>query len=413
MTRLTTSVVLAAVAPAAIALAGAGAAPASAGPTTLDGKGTILVDGVKTFPIALSRPPALDARTPWGTDAVSEVTRAGVTLLRVDPLNARWSREAIADARAWNAAAAARGVHTWTNLRELTTAFPETPEDALLREVVTALKDDPGLGMWRGADEPWWVGTGPERLHHPYATAKAIDPRHLWVTIQAPRGNPWDLAPYSAVTDLHGVDIYPVDYRFPDPRLHEVGRWTRTIRSVTPNEAVFMTLQICFSGSDDPAGSGAYVMPTRRQERYMVYDAIINGARALNFFGGHYRECLSGADVEAGWNWTFWTTVLKGLIREIGPRSSLYPALLAPGTDLPVWASDRTTQLRSRQVGRRDVWVIAARHGAGTRRVTIRGLPRGIRGGTVYTEGRRIAVKKGAFTDTFGRWAVHVYRFRR
>ena len=391
---------------------GATAATAAAAPTSYDSRGTILVNGVKTFPIGLSRPPALGSTTPWGTDALTEVTSAGVTLLRADPTGP-WTADSLGEIRAWNAAAAARGAHTWVNLRELTRAAPDTPEDALLKEVVAALKDDPGLGMWKGADEPWWMGVGPPTLEHAFRTTKTIDPGHVWVTIQAPRGNPWDLQPYSAVTDLHGVDIYPVDYRFADPRLRAVGKWTRTIRSVTPNQAVFMTLQICFSGSDDPAGSGAFVLPTFAQERYMVYDAIINGARALNFFGGHYRECLSGSDAEAGWNWTFWTTVLKPLILEIGPRSAFYPALLAPGTDRPLWANDATTQLRSRQVGTRDIWVIAARHGWGTKRVTIRGLPRTVRSGIVYTEGRRVAVRNGAFTDTFGRWSVHVYRFRR
>ena len=398
---------------AVVALAGVSATAATAAPTTTDSRGTILVNGVKTFPIGLSRPPALDGATPWGTHALTEVTSAGVTLLRVDPRGGSWSPEALADARAWNAAAAARGAHTWVNLRELTTASPESREEEMLKDVVGTLKDDQGFGMWKGADEPWWMGVGPERLQHAYATAKALDPEHAWVTIQAPRGRPWDLAPYSSLTDLHGVDIYPVDYRFPDPQLHAVGKWTRTIRSVTPKQGVFMTLQICFSGSDDPAGSGAYVLPTKRQQRYMIYDAIINGARALNFFGGHYRECLSGADVEAGWNWTFWNTVLRGLVLEIGPRSAFYPALLTPGTDRPLWASDATTQLRSRQVGTRDLWVIAARHGAGTKRVTIRGLPRSLRSGTVYTERRSVRVRNGSFTDTFGRWAVHVYRFRR
>jgi hypothetical protein len=392
---------------------GAWASAAGAAPTTIDSRGTILVDGVKTFPIGLSRPAALGATTPWGTDALTEVASAGVTLFKVDPLGGRWTAEALADAEAWNAAAAARGAQTWINLRELTHAVPDTSEDAMLKAVVAALADDPGLGAWKGADEPWWIGVGPDRLRHSYAMTKAIDPGHVWITIQAPRGNPWDLAPYSAVTDVHGVDIYPVDYKVPDPRLHAVGKWTRTIRSVTPNQAIFMTLQICFSGSDDPSGSGAFVMPTRLQERYMIYDAIINGARGLFFMGGHYRECLSGTDVEAGWNWTFWNTVLKPLIMEIGPRSALYPALLAPGTDRALWTNDATTQLRSRRLGTRDLWVIAARHGSGTKRVTIRGLPRSVRSGIVYTERRRIAVRNGAFTDTFGRWAVHVYRFRR
>ena len=58
-----------------------------------------------------------------------------------------------------------------------------------------------------------------------------------------------------------------------------------------------------------------------------------------------------------------------------------------------------------------DLWVIAARYGAGTADVTISGLPPAIANGEVYTEGRSVSVKDGSFTDSFDRWAVHVYRF--
>jgi hypothetical protein len=44
--------------------------------------------------------------------------------------------------------------------------------------------------MWKGADEPWWTGQGPEWLQHAYASTETIDPGHLWVTIQAPREVP-------------------------------------------------------------------------------------------------------------------------------------------------------------------------------------------------------------------------------
>jgi len=372
----------------------------------------VVVDGVETFPIGLSLPPPLGGLTPAGTDALDEVVGAGITLLRAGPRDGGWTDAALADAESWNAAAAARGVHTWIGLGPLAHAQPATPDDVRLQEVVTALKGNAGLGMWKGQDEPWWTDWSVASLQHAHDTTRAIDPDHLQVIIQAPRGTAADLAPFSAVCEGHGVDIYPVAFGVPDPDLHQVGRWTHTLRQVTPTRTVFTTLQICFSGSDDPNGTGGFVLPTRRQARYMIYDAIINGARGLFFFGGHIAHCLSPADAALGWNWTYWDEVLKALVEEIGRNSPLHPALLVPGTGLGLRSSDPTTEVRSRRVGTSDIWVLSARSGAGTARVTITGLPETITTGTHHLSKRAVAVRHGAFTDTFAQWAVHVYHFR-
>jgi hypothetical protein len=276
--------------------------------------------------------------------------------------------------------------------------------------------------MWKGADEPWWGHFEPAELQYAFCVATSrgerswcggqptADEEHLWVTIQAPRGTAEDLAPYATVTDIHGVDDYPVAFDEPDPDLHEVGRWTDTIGSITPSGAVWTTLQVCASGSSGP--DGAFVLPTKAQERYMVYDAIVNGARSIAFYGGNLDRCWSDTDTARGWNWTFWDGVLDDLVREINAESPLGPALVNPGTTKTLESSDATTQAISREgTGGSDLWVIAARSGADTAAVTISGLPERIRQGNVYGESRAIDVANGAFTDSFGRWDVHVYHF--
>ena len=40
----------------------------------------------------------------------------------------------------------------------------------------------------------------------------------------------------------------------------------------------------------------------------MTYEAIINGARGLLYFGGNNAKAMTPADLELGWNWTFWNT---------------------------------------------------------------------------------------------------------
>ena len=196
-----------------------------------------------------------------------------------------------------------------------------------------------------------------------------------------------------------------------DPKLHEIGTWTDTIASVTPTHAVWTTLQVCASGSDDEQGN--FVLPTREQERYMIYDAIINGARSLAFYGGNIYRCWNARDAALEWNWTFWDDVLEGLVREISAVSPIAPALVNPETTEVLTSSDPSTQVISRRgATSEDIWVIAARHGDDSLPVTISGLPSSVTSGTVYTEGRSIPVTGGSFTDTFSRWGVHVYHFR-
>ena len=400
---------------------------AGAATTRFDQHGTTLVDGRKVFPIVLAKGPERGTVAPNGVNALDEVVDAGVNFFKTGPATRPWWDEDKQDALEWNREAAARGVYTWVNLATLSDAQPGTRKEELIREVVTLLEGDPSrsaLAMWKGYDEPFWGRRPPVDLQFAYCIGTSRgDPRwcesyppadeeHLWVTIQAPRGTGADLAPYTAVTDIHGVDHYPVTYAATDPDLHEVGIWTDTIAGVTPSGAVWTTLQVCASGSSDPGGSDRFVLPTRRQERYMIYDAILNGARSLAFYGGNLPRCWNATDTAHSWNWTFWDSVLEELVREINADSPIAPALVNPGTEQALPSSDATTQVISRQgLNASELWVIAARSGSGTQAVTISGLPAGIENGTVYTEGRSVPVENGSFTDTFDRWDVHVYRF--
>jgi len=144
----------------------------------------------------------------------------------------------------------------------------------------------------------------------------------------------------------------------------------------------------------------------------MAYDAILNGARGLLFYGGHISHCHDTRDAALGWNWTYWNHVLKGLVAEIGPHGRLHPALLAPGSGPELRTTDPTTEVRSRRVGATDMWVMTTRSGPGTTDVTISGLPHTIAAGAHYRSKRPVTVRKGAFTDTFSQWDVHVYHFR-
>jgi hypothetical protein len=392
--------------------------------TSVDRHGTTLVNGRKVFPIVLAKGPERGSVTPAGLDALDEVASAGVNFLKIGPASGVWSGADTADAIAWNREAAKRGLHTWINLSTLSRARPGSWHETQLRRVIAALELDPSrraIGMWKGAEEPWRYRIPPASLGFAYCVATArrreacagrrpADADHLWVTVQAPRGSPRGLARYSAVTDVHGVNHYPVALGNPNPALHEVGRWTDTLARSTPNGSVWTTLQVCWSWSYD--ASGNFALPSRREERYMIYDAILNGARNLAFYGAHNPRCWGAVDAVYRWNWTFWNEVLAPLVREVNVGSPIAPALVNPGSTRRLASDDGSVQVISRRGAGRDLWVIAARSGEGSRDVTIEGLPPSATTGTVYTEGRSVVAADGSFTDTFERWDVHVYRFR-
>ncbi|HEX7626713.1 MAG TPA: hypothetical protein VF379_06615 [Gaiellaceae bacterium] len=405
--------------------AAAAAGSAAAGGTHPGSNGTIVSDGSKTFPLVLAKGPSAGTTAPDGTDAFAEVASAGVTTLKIGPATTPWSSADIDDANLQDRAAAAHDLSTWVNLSTVSQATPGSGTDTLLEQVVTSLQGDAGgsaIALWKGADEPLWSGIAPSALQFAYCRTTGhgdsswcsgepvLDPNHAWVTIQAPRGNASQLAPYAAVTDIHGVDVYPVTLANAAPNLEDVGTWTSTLVSATPSQAVWTTLQVCSSGSYDKS-TGAYVLPTLAQERYMAYDAIVNGARALAFYGGNIAGCWDAAGRQYGWNWTFWSSVLKPLVQELNTLSPIAPALTAPDTTQTLTTSDPTTEAISRAGAGKDLWVIAVRHGTGAASVTIDGLPADVSQGTVYTEGRSIPVVNGSFTDTFAQWGAHVYRF--
>ena len=395
--------------------------------TSFDRTRTILFNGEPTFPLVLSPGPPLNSMTPWGTNGLAETTDAGVNVYRTGPAGRQiWTDSDLNSALSWDRAAASLVVYTWANLGGYAQALPGSVEDEELAQLIGTLTHDKSgsaIAFWKGRDEPWYADTPPSALEFAYCRVTSrgdpswcdgeasLDPSRLWVTIEAPRGTSADLAPYSDVTDIHGVDVYPVKIARPLPNLQIVGKWTATIKTISPTAPVWTTLQICASGSWDKT-TGAFVLPTFQQERYMAYDAILNGAKALTFYGGDNRGCFSGSDATYGWNWSFWQNILEPLVKEISASSPIAPALVNPAGSRRIATAGSGTETLLRQgTSVDDLWLIAARNGAGTRTVTFEGLPRWVHRGGVYTESRSVTASKGSFHDRFAQWDVHVYHF--
>jgi len=390
-----------------------------AAPVTLNADGVLLIDGKKVFPIGFTMPPPPDAKAPNGKNGIEELHEAGATFLRTGVMGGPWNEAAIEQERAYQDAAARYGMHCWVFLRELGSVPEGNPvREAMLRKVVTAFRDHPGMGVWKGEDEPEWGKRPIPPMVRARAIIRELDTNHPIAVTHAPRGTVETLRAYNVTADITGADIYPLGYPpgghslETNKEISMVGDYTRRMMEVAGGKMpVWMILQIAWSGVIKT--NKTLRMPTFPEERFMVYEAIINSARGLMFFGGHLPQAMNERDRELGWNWTFWQRVLRPVIEEIGDKSPLYPALVAPDSKLPVKCSSPEIEFCVREAVGNTIFVLACKRGGKTEQVQFSGLPTNVSGGVLFEEPRRVQITNGRFTDWFAPFEVHVYRFAR
>src|SRR5947208_1493859 len=110
------------------------------------------IDGKKIFPIGFTTPPPPDGKTPAGKNGIAELADAGATFMRT---GGPWTAENLAREQKWMDAAARYGMHCLPFLRE-TAAITSPQREQHLRQIVNRFKNHPGLGAWKGEDEPEW-----------------------------------------------------------------------------------------------------------------------------------------------------------------------------------------------------------------------------------------------------------------
>ena len=402
--------------------------------TTVDAAtGDLLVAGRRVFPIGVSDPPPVDGTAPSGRPAWAEIARAGVTFARNYTVwTAAAAAEQLLSVRQELDAAAEHGLQLWLALAGIDN---DLSQRSLLDRIVNAVKGHPGLGAWKGADEPAHGHVPAAGCVAVYQHLRSLDPDHPVVLIEAPRGPSPNaqsrdtpltvpaVQPYAAACDIHGVDIYPVSK---PPGLHAggppvntdigvVGDMTRIVARASGGKPIWTTLQIAWSGTAPPH---PIVFPTLPQARFMAYDAIVAGARGLSFFGGQIRAVMNAADRARGWNWTYWQHVLQPLLQELTDAAH-EPALVAPLSSRVIRASAADVALSARESGGFLYLIAVRRSPTSTGSVRFTGLPAGVRSGIVLAHpggnpARPVTASGGAFTDPspFKPHNARVYRFR-
>ncbi len=375
-------------------------------------------DGV--FPIGFTKAPPPDGWTPEGNDAYAELQTNGAVFHRCGPAAGQWGPAAEAALDHVLDRSAETGLRCAIFIPDLTSLGPaDTANEVELRRVVNKYKNHPGLGYWKGQDEPEWNRVPVDRVQRFYDIVRELDPQHpVWIT-QAPRGTVDSLKQYDPAYDIGAMDIYPVSYPpgihsdLPNKNISVVGDYAERMQAVTEGRKPFwMVLQIAWSGVTKPGKTLRF--PTFPEERYMAYQAIIRGARGLVFFGADIAAAMSDRDKALGWNWTFYRKVLQPVLQELNPAGPLHPALVARDSDLPVQLDGADdVEFLVREAGDQ-IFILAAKRERSTVQVSFSGLPAEISSGEVlFEEPRTVSVSEGSFTDWFGPNEVHVYRFSR
>ena len=386
---------------------------------TVNSDNVLVLNGRKVFPIGFSPGPPTNGKTPTGGDGLQELRDAGALLFRISQ-TANWGSQVIADQQAALDWAQQHGMYCWVNLRELSSfSATDTNTPATLRTIVDTFRNHPALGLWKNADEAWWSGISAADLQRGYQTIKQEDTNHPIVQTHAPRGTVSDLQPYNSAADVLALDIYPVGYPpganslLTNKEISIVGDYADFLGQVANyQKQCWMVEQIAWSGATPPGKTLRF--PTYQQSRYMAYQAIVRGARGLMFYGGNVAATLNAQDAPLGWNWTFWNSCLKPVVQQLGDNSQLASALVVSNSTLPITISG--TSFPDLEFCVREappyLYILACKREGATVQVTFNGLPTAAGTGELLYEGPRVvSAQNGQFTDWFGPFEVHAYRF--
>lgn len=399
----------------------------------------------KVFHIGFDLPPLPDAKAWNGKNGIAELRDAGATFIQTGPGGKeKWTdADVLEREQKWFDAAAKNGMYCWPRLKYVP-KIGDAGGEAQFRSVINRFKNHPAMGVWNSVDEPEWGKHPVEPLLHAYQIIHELDPDHPVSINHAPRGTMESLRRYNVACDLTGADIYPIGFPmglhgggvFTNLEISVAGDVTRYFVTMAEGrKPVWMYLQIAWSGVLNPGKTLRF--PSFPEQRFMTYQCIINGARGIIYFGGQIPKAMTAEDAALGWNWTFWRRVLRPVVEEIGEKSPLYPALVAPESKLPVRVrvlpasrrqieesnstvspADETSAVRSvqfcaREVGK-DIFILACKREGATIQVEFSGLPANeVSGEVLFESPRTMQIKDGKFTDWFGPFEVHVYRFKR
>lgn len=267
-------------------------------------------------------------------------------------------------------------------------------------ELVKALKNHPAVYGWYLFDEPEFMQISPALLKRVYNAIKTEDPNH---TVAIAFGRLERVEPYLQALDTLVYFRYPCHYNSPEFCGFEDGSFkslaARAAAIARKRGNFWMALQGYGEGKDGKPTKFNRRLPTLKEERYMIYSAVLAPANGLLFWT-HYRSQQQWID-----------GVLTPLVREL--REYL-PAITNRDTVVPKVVSDasiETRLFRYPQTG--DLLLVAINNSPQSFIANMALQPQvRVNSAQVKAENREIAIEEGKLSDAFEPFAVHVYQLQ-
>ena len=272
--------------------------------------------------------------------------------------------------------------------------------DAIIK-FVRKFKNHPAVFAWYSWDEPEIQGLSPTTLKKVYEAIKAEDTSKPVAVVFT---RLWGIEKYLDSLDIFMWDYYPVTDGSPEfgsPDWRKMKSWFKKAASHSQGKDGFWFVLQGYGEKSDGTPQFGKRLPTFREERYMLYNAVLSGINGL-FLWAHYRSQQSWID-----------SVLTPIVEEfhdyipairegkiVDQAKANYPAIEVSLYKYP---------------GSRKYYLIAINHGKQKLEAKIR-LKQSTRTkfARVIEENRYVRLtcrnrQKTIFEDTFDPYTVHIY----
>ncbi|MFQ6675186.1 MAG: hypothetical protein ACE5LH_02450 [Fidelibacterota bacterium] len=291
---------------------------------------------------------------------------------------------------------------------------PDTDLEALFAATTDAVDDSPHFLGWI-VDEPAWNGIDIALMNR-LATAIRRHPSRpqVWINF-APVDARWetpgwpDMTTYARIGDITGFDFYPVGMGLPwtgtitRSKPEDFGWYVDTGRSwVAPDTPVWMIQQGYQRGD---LGEKEPLEDSRRPDsletRFMTFQALVHGASGIFYFPGSRLGGTIPFDDPT------WDRYIRSTAAAV---QSLTPTLASRESAEEVTSSSADVHLLVRRLEGKTVILAVKESRQDPAPVTFTLSETVSASFEVVGEDRKVHAEEGVFTDSFGPYAVHIYR---
>lgn len=316
------------------------------------------------------------------------------------------------------------GLKVWVRGHDGFAIGSPAAEKAALDQV-RQLRRHPALLFWEFQDEPIYNKVSIEDSRKGHRLVKREDPDHPLLTVEWP-GAPDRFALWKGIGDIFGTDLYsiPRERRYgglPNHDITQMRDYLETLRKAHGDRPLMLVLQ---AWAWDPLKDGVKGYPTPYESRFMAYQSVVHGARALFYYGQFHCSRPNSAAALASeakdektrkaefekcveLNRQFWDRH-RGFFKELTQASKVF--VLPPAEPALRITANEGIESATRKAADGSLYLLAVNASEKPRQVQFR-LPAGVKAAAVHVlfEDRRLPVKDGGFTDTFRPYDTHVY----